>query len=170
MTNSDQYVEAASGARSATEKTAELWKQGAQRLTDQATAAAKLPPVDVTEAVERYFQYVQRAVELNREYALKSAAVVAAFSDGVREQIAAVSPILRAHAEAIAELVTKEAELAEQVVRQQSDALERGRQDQVRKGYQGLTRAELVDRLAQRELPKNGSVDELIDRLVAADR
>ena len=35
--------------------------------------------------------------------------------------------------------------------------------------YEGLTKAELSDKLAERDLPKTGTVDELIDRLVAAD-
>jgi hypothetical protein len=33
----------------------------------------------------------------------------------------------------------------------------------------GLTKAELSDQLAQRELPKTGNVDALIERLVEAD-
>jgi hypothetical protein len=35
--------------------------------------------------------------------------------------------------------------------------------------YEGLTKAELSDLLAKRDLPKTGNVDELIERLVEAD-
>ncbi len=34
---------------------------------------------------------------------------------------------------------------------------------------QGLTKAELSDQLGRRDLPKTGSIDELIERLVEAD-
>jgi hypothetical protein len=35
--------------------------------------------------------------------------------------------------------------------------------------YEGLSKAELTDLLAQRDLPRNGTNDELVDRLVDAD-
>jgi SAP domain len=38
-----------------------------------------------------------------------------------------------------------------------------------RERYEGLTKAELSDQLAKRELPKTGNVDDLIERLVEAD-
>jgi hypothetical protein len=38
-----------------------------------------------------------------------------------------------------------------------------------RERYEGLTKAELSDQLAKRELPKTGNVDALIGRLVEAD-
>ena len=41
--------------------------------------------------------------------------------------------------------------------------------DKARERYEGLTKAELSDRLDQRNLPKTGNVDELVERLVEAD-
>ena len=41
--------------------------------------------------------------------------------------------------------------------------------EKARKRYEGLTKAELSDLLARRELPRSGNVDELIERLVEAD-
>ena len=40
---------------------------------------------------------------------------------------------------------------------------------EAREQYEGLTKAELSDLLAERELPKSGTVEELIERLVSAD-
>ena len=40
---------------------------------------------------------------------------------------------------------------------------------QLRERYEGLTKAELADHLAERGLPKTGDVDELVERLVTAD-
>ncbi len=41
--------------------------------------------------------------------------------------------------------------------------------DKARERYEGLTKAELSDQLGQRDLPKTGNVDELVERLVEAD-
>ena len=41
--------------------------------------------------------------------------------------------------------------------------------NRARERYEGLTKAELSDQLARRELPKTGNVDDLIERLVEAD-
>jgi hypothetical protein len=48
------------------------------------------------------------------------------------------------------------------------DEARRARQE-ARQRYEGLTKAELSDELANRELPKTGTVEELIDRLVSSD-
>jgi hypothetical protein len=47
--------------------------------------------------------------------------------------------------------------------------LSRRAHKRARERYAGLTKAELSDQLAQRELPKTGNVDALIERLVEAD-
>lgn len=59
----------------------------------------------------------------------------------------------------------EEARLAKQAER----AAAREAHAKAREPYEGLTKAELSDQLAERGLPKNGNVDELIDRLVSAD-
>ena len=41
--------------------------------------------------------------------------------------------------------------------------------DKARERYEGLTKAELSDQLDKRDLPKTGTVDELVERLVEAD-
>ena len=42
-------------------------------------------------------------------------------------------------------------------------------QEKAREAYEGLTKAELSDQLAERGLPKTGNVEDLIERLVSAD-
>ena len=62
-----------------------------------------------------------------------------------------------------------EKELARQA--RQADR-ERARQahERARQRYEGLPKAQLSDLLAKRDLPKTGNIDELIERLVEADR
>ena len=152
-------------ARDAVEKSVEMWKQSAQMLTEQAGLLSQVPQVDLAPAVERYFEFVQRAVDANRDFALKWATSVNSLSGVVREQAESVGHIVVDQAERAAELVTEQAEQAEKAAREQAKQA----QEKARERYDGLTKAELSDALAERDLPKSGNVDELIERLVDAD-
>jgi len=187
MTTTESYTAAASQTREATEKSAELWKQSAQSFADRAGRLAELPTVDVTQPVELYFNYVQKAVDLNREAAIRWAEVFSALSASVRNQAKSFGDTVKQQIDAVAESAVEQAESAEQVANEQADKVEEAEKEQARlarqaeraaakqaheqarEPYQGLTKAELSDRLAERELPKTGTVEELIERLVEAD-
>lgn len=77
-------------------------------------------------------------------------------------------------AEADAEQAEAEqAEKAEREQARQARAAERQKAREERQAaqerYQGLNKSELSEELARRELPKTGTVDELVERLVDAD-
>jgi hypothetical protein len=67
----------------------------------------------------------------------------------------------------------EKAEQAEQELARQARQAEREQarraHKRARERYEGLTKAQLSDQLAKRELPKTGNVDDLIERLVEAD-
>jgi septal ring factor EnvC (AmiA/AmiB activator) len=70
----------------------------------------------------------------------------------------------------------EQAEKAEQAKQELAREARRAEREQARKAhekarqrYEGLTKAELSDLLGQRDLPKTGNVDELVERLVEAD-
>jgi hypothetical protein len=65
--------------------------------------------------------------------------------------------------------VREQAEKAEQERAREARKAEREQARQARERYEGQTKAELIDQLAERDLPKTGNVDELIERLVEAD-
>ena len=126
----ERYSAAASQSASTVEKIADFWTQGSQRLTDYMPAG--LPQVDLVPFVERYFEFVQRTVDISRDLTIKWAESAGMLSGAVREQA-------------------------------------RHAHEKARERYEGLTKAELSDQLGQRDLPKTGSVDELVERLVEAD-
>jgi len=66
MTSQNGY--AASQARNAADKTADLWTQGARGITG---LIPRLPQIDLIPAVERYFDLVQRMVDVNRSLTVK---------------------------------------------------------------------------------------------------
>ena len=158
-------------------------KRGAKTLTDRADLVAQLPTLDLTGPVARYFEYVQKSVDLNRDLAIRWAELVTSLSGAVREQAESFSHLLTDGAETVAE----QAEHAENAAREQAEEIEQAEKDQARKAkqaeraqakhdheqareaYQGLTKVELSDKLAERDLPKSGTVEELIERLVSAD-
>jgi hypothetical protein len=187
MTSTETYTAAATQARQATEKSVEAWKQGAKTLTDQADFASNLPSINLVEPVERYFEYLQKSVDLNRELATRWAELVTSMSGVVREQAEKVSHIVKEQTESVADVATEQAKKGEEIAQEQAELAEKAEKEQARlakqaeraaakaahdkarEPYEELTKAELADQLAERGLPKSGTVDELIERLVSAD-
>lgn len=181
------YTAAAGQAREATERSVEVFKKNAQTFTDQATMLAWPPTVDLTEPVAQYFQYVQKAVDLNRDLATQWAELFMSVFGTVREQAEKVTGIVKEQVDTVADVATRQARNAEHVAQEQAEAAqevekEQARlvrkaereqatqaREQAREPYDGLTKAELSDILTERDLPKSGTVDELIERLVSAD-
>ena len=142
MTSQNGY--AASQARNAVDKTTDLWAQGARGVTG---LVPRLPRIDLIPAVQRYFDVVQLTVDINRYLTVKWVQAAGRLTGVVREQ----------------------AEKAEQERAREARKAERQQARQARERYEGQTKAELSDQLAERDLPKTGNVDELIERLVEAD-
>ena len=171
MTSTEPYIAATTQARKVTEKSIEAWRNGAKTFTDQ-LERVRFPTIDLTEPVTRYFDSVQRAVDFNRDLATRWAELVTTLSGSVREQAAKVTGIVNDQTTTIADLTGKQAEKAEEIAKEQADTVEHAKKDQAqqaREPYEGLTKAELIGQLTERGLPKSGTVDDLIGRLVSAD-
>ncbi len=191
------YTAAATQTREATEKSVEVFKNTAKTFTDQLDQF-KLPTVDLTEPVARYFEYVQKAVDLNRDLATKWAELVTNLSGSFREQAEKVADIVKDQTNTVADLTVRQAEKAEQTAKEQADKVEQAKREQeakieeaakeeardakkaereqakldreqAREPYESLTKAELSEQLAERGLPKTGNIEELIERLVGTD-
>jgi hypothetical protein len=183
MTSTTQrYRAVASQSAGTVEKIADFWTQGSQKLTDRMLPG--LPQVDLVPIVERYFEFVQRTVDISRDLTLKWAEAAGTLSGAAREQAESVGGLLREQAESAQGFVHEQAGKAEQAAREQAEQAEKElarearkaereqakhAHDKARERYEGLTKAELSDQLDQRHLPKTGNVDELVERLVEAD-
>jgi hypothetical protein len=165
-----QYSTVANQARTAAEKTADLWAQRARTLTDR---LPELPQIDLVPAVERYFDLVQRTVDVNRRFAVRWAEATSALPGAVRERAESVGEVARGKAATAEQSAHEHAERASHELAREARKIEReqGRKahTMARERYEGLTKAELSDLLAKRGLPKSGNVDELVERLVQAD-
>ena len=188
------YTGAASQARKAADKTADLWTQGAGRITG---LIPRLPQIDLIPAVERYFDLVQRMVDINRSLTVKWVQAAGTLTGVARDQAESGADVVREMPASVGHAVHEQAAKAEQAVREQAAKAEQAEQerarqarkaereqarqahDQARERYEGLTKAELSDQLAERNLasdqlaernlPKTGTVDELTERLIEAD-
>jgi uncharacterized protein with von Willebrand factor type A (vWA) domain len=198
MTSNEPYAAAASQVRKATEQSADAWKEGTKKLFDQVGTIPTMPQVDLNQPVEQYFDFVQRTVDLNRELATKWAQWVNTLSGAARERAESFSRIVKDQADTLAGMAAQQAQKTEQVARDQAERAEQAKREQereaeeaekakareakrierekarkaqekAREAYEGLTKADLSDQLAERGLPKTGNVDDLIDRLVEAD-
>ena len=172
MTSTTQrYRAAASQSASTAEKIADFWTQGSQRLSDYMLPG--LPQVDLVPVVERYFEFVQRTVDISRDLSIKWAEAAGTLSGAVREQAESVGGLVRGQAESARDFMHEQAGQAEKELAREARQAEREQarhaRDKARERYEGLTKAELSDRLDQRNLPKTGNVDELVERLVEAD-
>jgi len=164
-----QYAEVTTGALGALERSAELWKQGATRVTEQVGVVAKLPTPDLDEATDRYFDYLQRGIEVNRDLAKKWSGAISTLVDLARAQTSSAGEAVRGHAESVTDWISGAVDTAQKSAQEQADAIATARREQAHARYAGLSKTELTELLAQRDLPRTGTSDELIDRLVAAD-
>jgi hypothetical protein len=181
----ERYRAAASQSASTVEKIADFWTQGSQRLTDRMLPG--LPQVNLVPMVERYFEFVQRTVDISRDLTLKWAETAGTLSGAVRDQAESVSGLVHEQTESTRDFVHAQAAKAERAAHQQAAQAEEAEKelarvarmaerdqakhahDKARERYEGLTKAELSDLLDKRNLPKTGNVDELVERLVQAD-
>ena len=118
--STDVYTNGAAKVREVTEKSVESWKQGVKLFTDQGDRLYRWPTIDLTEPVARYFEFVQQAVDLNREMATRWAELVTSLSGSVREQAERVGSIVTDRVDAVAELATTRARKAEELADEQA--------------------------------------------------
>jgi hypothetical protein len=167
MSITEQYSETTSRTAGAVEKVADFWVRGARTLSNQWLPG--LPQIDLIPAVERYFEFVQRTVDISRDVSIKFAEAGNTLTGAARERAESVGGVVREQAESARDLVHEQAGKAEQAARKAERDQARQAHEKARERYEGKTKAELSDLLDRRGLPKTGNVDELIERLVEAD-
>jgi hypothetical protein len=134
--------------------------------------------------VERYFDLVQRTVDINRRLAVRWAEAAGTLSGVARKKAGSAGEAMGEKAEAAGDIARRQAQQAELAAREQAAEAEQAEQElarqarrkqarrahqRARQRYEGLPKAQLSDLLAKRDLPKTGNIDELIERLVEAD-
>ena len=114
----ERYRAAASQSASTVEKVADFWTQGSKKLADYAPAG--VPQVDLVPIVERYFEFVQRTVDISRNLTIKWAEAAGTLSGVVRGQAESVGGLVRDQAESVGGLVHEQAESARDFAHEQA--------------------------------------------------
>jgi len=190
LTVPTDYADTPRRAENLLTSTLESWKSGVRTVTDQVRAFPTLnvlPQFDATAAVEQQFAVLKRVVDLNHEYARSLAEVANTLTGVTRQQIDSVSSAVREQVQGVSDAARSGVDTLERTARDQAAQAERAEaeareaaeeaqrqqakqaHDQARERYAGLTKNELSDEAGKRGLPKTGTVDELIERLVEND-
>jgi len=125
-----QYSAAASRATEAVEKAADSWTEGVRRMTGLFPA---VPQVDLVPAVERYFDLVQRAVDMNRNITVRWAQAAGTLTGTVRQQAESTGQAVRERAESAGEAMRERAESFDQAAAEQAQRAERAEKEMARK-------------------------------------
>lgn len=169
---------------------ADAWTENLQKATDRVGLIPVTPavPVEVPSAlVEQWWDFTDRVSKVNREYVLNLTGALNAWSGAVRQHVDGLGEAMRDQAQVVTQSAKEQVEAVANAEREVVDrveeaereaaraarAAERQRVRQIRQSarekYEGLTKAELAEHLASRDLPKTGNVDDLVERLVDAD-
>lgn len=199
MTLQDEYTTNGRRALDAVTDVAGAWTENIQKVTDQVrTPVVPVIAIDATAFVEQWFDFTERVAKVNREYVLTITGAlntlggavrqhVDGLGEAVRDQVQAVSHTAKEQLDKAANAEREQLERAEQAEQAERERIEQAEREKAREArdaerqkvrqarqsaherYEGLSKAELVEELGRRELPKTGNMDDLIERLVAAD-
>lgn len=199
MTLQDEYTTNGRRALDAATDAAGAWTENIQKMTDRIrTPVVPVVPIDATAFVEQWFDFTERVAKVNRDYVVTITGAlntlggavrqhVNGLGEAVRDQVQAVSHTAKEQVDRAAEAEREQIEQAEQAEKAEREQVEQVEREQAREArnaerqkarqvrqaaherYEGLTKAELAEELGRRELPKTGNIDELVERLVAAD-
>jgi len=144
-----QYRTAASRARNAAGKTAGFWTRGARTVADLVPGP---PRVDLVPAVERYFDLVQRTVDINRHLAVRCAEAMGTLSGVAREKTESAGDLVREKALVAGNVVREQAEKAEQAALEQAEKAEQAEKELARQARQAQREAaERAERAARQQ-------------------
>ncbi len=156
MTIQDEYVSTMRQAQ-------DTWANVVGAVTDNIPKV--LPPsvntfgIDPDAAIDQLFDFWEKTLEVQREFAKQLAGVTVSVGERVRKQ-----------AEYVSAAVREQSELTKRAVREQAESAQDAAREQAAKKYDELTKAELQGQLASRDLPKTGNVEELRERLIEDDQ
>jgi len=191
MTLTDSYTTTARRAESVLTDALDSWKNGLNALAAPLQSIpgnvnlGNIPRFDAADAVELQFKVVKRVVDVNYGYARQLAEASNTVSGAVRQHLEGLNSVVleqlqsvsRATQSAVDTLEETVRDTADDAVRMQRDARQaaekaerrKAARDAAREQYGSLNKSELSDEAAKRGLSKTGTVDELIERLVADD-
>ena len=150
-------------------QTQEAWAGIVESLTSNVqtltTSVRPVPNADPVATIDQVFDFWFKTLEVQRDVLKQFAGASVAAGEQVRSQLEQVGSAVREQGESAKTAIREQADAVQRLQREQA----RAEREQAFAKYESLTKADLQDELANRDLPKTGSVDELRERLVADD-
>ena len=150
-------------------QTQDAWTGIVESLTDNVqtltSSVSHVPTADPVAAIDQVFDFWFKTLEVQRDVLKQLAGASVAAGEQVRSQMERVGSAVREQGETAKTAAHEQTEAVRRVQR----GHERAEREQAFAKYENLVKAELQDELANRDLPKTGTVDELRERLVADD-
>jgi hypothetical protein len=190
MTLTQDYAATTRRAESVLTDALGFWKNGLNTFTAPLQAfpsTSTFPQFDAAEAVELQFRFIKRVTDVNHGYATQLAEATNTVAGAVRQHIEGLNSAMFEQLQSVSEATQNavgtleasvrdtadETERVQRQARAEAEKAEREQQRQARKSarehYRSLSKSELADEAAKRNLPKTGTIDELVDRLVEDD-
>jgi hypothetical protein len=157
MTIQDQYTSTVRQAQETWSGVADSISENIQKAVAQ--SRAPFATIDPTDAIDQVFDFWKKTLDVQRDFAKQVVGVSVAVTDRVREKTESVSHAVR-----------EQAVRAQRVAREQAESSQQAADERAAEKYEAMTKAELQDELASRDLPKTGNVDELRERLIEDDQ
>lgn len=157
-----QYSAAATRARTAVDKTVDVWTEGARTVSGR---LGRLPQADLVPAVEHYFDLVQRTVDINRRLAVRWAEAAGALSGVVRQKAGSAGDVMREKAEAAGDIAREQAVKAEQTAGVQAAKADQAEKELARHARQ-VEREQAVKagQVARKQAAKVGKAEKELAR------
>jgi hypothetical protein len=167
MTIQDQYLDSF-------RRTQETWVDIIDYFTKDLQRAFEQPynpfaVVDPNETIDQIFDFWEKSLEVQRDVVKQFVSTTLAATEKAREQFESAGNAVREQVESAGNAAREQADSVNEALRKQASATTAAFREQTLETYEALTKAELQDELAKRDLPKTGNVDELRERLVADD-
>ena len=148
----------------------EAWTGAVENVTENVRATFTPTPAwgtpNPTAAVDQVFDFWKKTLEIQHGIARQLVSASLATGESVRDQAAAVGEAVKDQAESVGALAREQVESILDAARKQAEDL----QQEASRKYDPLTKEQLQEELAKRNLPKSGTVEELRDRLLADDQ
>jgi len=167
MTIQDQYLDSFRQTQETWAGVVEYFTKDLQRTFEQPFNPFAV--IDPNETIDQIFDFWEKSLEVQRDVVKQMVSTTLAATEKVREQVETASAAVREQVEHAGVAAREQADSVNEALRKQATATTDAFREQTAKTYDALTKAELQDELASRDLPKTGNVDELRERLVADD-
>ena len=172
MSTTEQYLTRVKQAKETAEGVSEARGRDAKALLSLIPTPGNglLSPSDL---IDQNRRIAKRFVEVNVEYVQDLAGAVRKHLTGLasvlKDEVVTTGKLANQQAEKYQEAAIDQAEEIQRAERAAARQAKKAARDAAAERYEHMTKVELSEELAARDLPKTGNVDELRDRLIEND-